>query len=116
MIDWVPLLVVTAQAPALTAPAATPEKTVIIEEIEETTVGDLDGYRVPMGNVTTGTYTLPDGTERQGDVCSLVLPDRSPGVFVGQGSVVTVGAHRWEVMAVDNPAQGLGSVTLKRLD
>lgn len=116
MMEWVALLVATAQAPAPAAPVATPEKTVIIEEIEETTVGDLDGHRVPMGNVTTGIYTLPDGTERHGDVCSLVLPDRSPGVFVGQGSVVTVGAHRWEVMTVDNPAQGLGSVTLKRLD
>lgn len=88
----------------------------VIEEIEETTVGDLDGHRVPMGNVTTGAYTLPDGTERTGNICSLVLPGQSPGVFVGKGSVVTVGEHRWEVLTVDNPTTGNGSVQLKRLD
>jgi hypothetical protein len=88
----------------------------MVEEIEETTVGDLDGHRVPMGNVTTGAYTLPDGTERTGPICSLVLPGQSPGVFVGKGSVVTVGEHRWEVLAVDKPANGPGSVRLQRLD
>ena len=88
----------------------------IIEEIDETTVGDLDGHRVPMGNVTTGTYTLPDGSERTGPICSLVLPGQSPGVFVGKGSVVTVGEHRWTVLDVANPRSGPGSVTLQRLD
>jgi hypothetical protein len=100
------------------APPAAPasETALVIEEIEETTVGDLGGHRVPMGNMTRGTYTLPDGSERTGPICSLVLPGRSPGVFVGQGSVVTVGEHRWEVVTVDQPAEGLGNVTLKRLD
>jgi hypothetical protein len=88
----------------------------IIEEIEETTVGDLDGHRVPMGNVTHGPYRLPDGSEREGDICSLVLPGQSPGVFVGKGSVVVVGDSRWEVMKVDNPSTGPGNVTLRRIE
>lgn len=87
----------------------------VIEEIEETTVGDLGGYRVPMGNVTRGTYRMPDGSERTGDICSLVLPGQSPGIFVGAGSVVTVGDTSWEVLQVDNPSSGNGSVTLKQL-
>lgn len=88
----------------------------IIEEIEETTVGDLDGHRVPMGNVTWGSYTRADGSTAEGNICSLVLPGQSPGIFVGQGSVVVVGESRWEVMGVDNPSKGLGNITLKRID
>ena len=116
MSAWAALLMVSACAGETPTPPARPEPAVIIEEIEETTVGDLDGHRVPMGNVTTGTYQLPDGSERSGVICSLVLPGRSPGIFVGKGSVVTVGAHRWEVVEVESPPHGLGSVTLKRLD
>jgi len=88
----------------------------VIEEIDETTVGDLDGVRVPMGNVTTGAYTLPDGTTRRGDICSLVLPDQRVGVFVGAGSEVVVEGVRWRVLAVDNPTDGLGSVRLQKVD
>lgn len=119
---WAAAVLALASAPPPTAAAsarpspAPSEAPVVIEEIEETTVGDLDGHRVPMGNVTHGTYTLPDGTERTGPICSLVLPGRSPGVFVGKGSVVTVGDHRWTVLKVDSPASGLGSVRLQRLD
>lgn len=87
----------------------------MIETIDETTVGDLDGVRVPMGNVTIGSYTRADGTEAKGDICSLALPGQA-GVFVGAGSVVTVDGTRWEVLSVHNPATGLGSVTLKKLD
>ena len=92
------------------------EPAVIIEEIEETTVGDLGGERVPMGNVTRGRYTLPDGSEREGPICSLVLPGGAPGVFVGAGSVVEVAGHRWEVLEVESPPAGPGNVRLKRLD
>lgn len=91
------------------------EKPVVIEEIEETTVGDLDGHRIPMASVTHGPYTLPDGTERTGDICVLVLPNTNGGVFVGAGSVVTVGDSKWEVVKVDNPATGNGNVVLKQV-
>lgn len=87
----------------------------MIETIDETTVGDLDGTRVPMGNVTHGTFTLPDGTEKKGDICSLVISE-GPGVFVGAGSVVEVDGVKWTVLKVDNPASGLGSVTLQKSD
>ena len=116
MIRGLALVVALACAGDKPPPAPASEKAMVIEEIEETTVGDLGGHRVPMGNMTRGSYTLPDGTERTGPICSLVLPGRSPGVFVGQGSVVTVGEHRWEVLKVDQPDEGLGTVTLKRLD
>ena len=86
----------------------------MIETIDETTVGDLDGTRVPMGNVTNGSYTLPDGTPMIGPLCSLAL-DGAVGQFVGAGSIVTGDGTRWEVTEVVNPAEGLGSVTLKML-
>lgn len=112
----VALLLVKALAADPTPSSVVVETPVVIEEIEETTVGDLGGHRVPMGNVTRGRYTIPDGTEREGPICSLVLPGVSPGVFVGAGSVVEVGGHRWEVLEVESPASGPGNVRLKRLD
>lgn len=85
----------------------------MIEEIDETTVGDLDGTRVPMGNVTNGAYKLADGTEETGPICSLVLPTGQ--VWVGAGSEVTVDGARWLVVEVTDPPRGSGSVKLKRL-
>lgn len=85
------------------------------ETIEETTVGDLDGARVPMGNMCRGTYTLPDGSERRGWICALALGN-GPGTFVGVGSVVEVGGRRWEVVDVAKTPGENGSVTLRRLE
>ena len=90
------------------------ESAAVIETIEETTVGDLDGTRVPMGNCMTSTYVLPSGEERRGPVCSLALPNDAHQ-WVGAGSVVDVDGTRWQVLEVVNPSEGLGSVTLKRL-
>ena len=87
----------------------------MIEEIDETTVGDLDGVRVPMANVTHGEYTLPDGSTRRGDMCILVVPETRGGVFVGAGSEVVVEGVRWRVLSVHNPPDDLGSVRLERL-
>ena len=108
------LAALLAAAP-LQARSPSEETRTVIETIEETTVGDLDGTRVPMGNVTNGSYTLPDGTEKIGPICSLALSGQI-GEFVGAGSVVTVDGTRWEVTEVVNPAEGLGSVTLKMLE
>ena len=99
-----------AATPPAPPPAASP--TAVTEALGETTVGGLDGGRVPMGNMTTGAYTLPDGTEKTGPICSLALPGGP--VFVGVGSVVTVAGNRWEVTAVDKTPGELGSVTLTR--
>ncbi len=86
----------------------------LIETIEETTVGDLGGVRVPMGNMTQGAYTLPDGSQRHGWICALALPP-GPGTFVGAGSVVTVEGTPWEVLEVNKTPGVLGSVRLRRL-
>lgn len=96
-------------APTAAPPAAGVD---VIETIEETTVGDLGGVSVPMGNMFVDTYTLPDGTTTKGLVCALAL--ESGAVFVGKGSVVTVGATAWEVVAIEKPAGKLGSVSLKK--
>lgn len=85
-----------------------------VETIDETTVGDLDGTRVPMGNMTRGQYTLPDGSKKDGVICSLALPDQI-GVFVGLGSIVDVEGAWWEVVAINKPHGELGSVSLKRI-
>lgn len=99
------------EAPADEAPG----EDTVIETIDETTVGDLEGVSVPMANMTHDTYTLPDGTEAEGLICALVLPEGGPQ-FVGEGSVVDVEGTRWEVVAIDKPEGELGSVTLKKLE
>lgn len=86
----------------------------VVETIDENTVGDLDGVRVPMGNMTHGSYTLPDGRTAQGLICALALPG-GPGVFVGPGSEVEVGGQLWRVEATQRPAPGEGSVSLRLL-
>ena len=91
------------------------DETAMIESIEETTVGDLDGTPVPMGNMTVMDYDLPDGRSRHGLVCSLALPGQI-GTFVGLGSVIQVGDARWEVVGIEKPDDDNGEVTLKKLD
>lgn len=81
------------------------------ETIDETTVGNLNGVPVPMGNMTIGPYTLPDGRQTEGWICSLALPNQT-GVFVGVGSVVNVGGVSWRVVEVEKDKGKLGSVTL----
>lgn len=110
------LLVACALAgdPIGSNPVAPKESVPVTETIEETTVGDLDGVRVPMGNMTRGTYTLPDGTEQTGLICALAL--KPAPRFVGKGSVVEVEGARWEVTAIEKEGSGPGSVTLTRLD
>ena len=85
------------------------------ETIEETTVGWLGDTRVPMGNVMTGTYTRADGAEVRGPMCALALPGDT-SEWVGAGSEVVVEGVRWRVTEVVNPPQGLGSVTLERVE
>lgn len=104
------------QAPVVAAAPTDKEATVLIETIEENTVGDLGGHRVPMGNMTTGEYTLPDGSTATGPICSLPIEGRV-GVFVGVGSVVDVGGTRWQITDVTlDHGDGVGSVSLQQLD
>lgn len=86
----------------------------VTETIDETTVGNLNGVPVPMGNMTQGSYKLPDGSTVYGWICSLALPDQV-GVFVGVGSEVTVGGVTWEVVDIEKEKGKLGSVTLRAM-
>ncbi|GEM_PF-2738849 len=103
---WLLLAGVLATAP----PGATPPMT---ENIEETTVGDLDGVRVGMGNMTRGAYTKADGSAANGLICSLAI-DGAVGVFVGEGSEVAVRGATWVVTALEKSPGEPGSVTLRR--
>lgn len=90
-----------------------------MEEIMETTVGDLDGTGVGAANIGRDNYTLPDGTARVGLTAQLFIftgEDKSNDVIVGQGSIITAGKSRWEVVSVDRERGKRGTVTLKRLE
>ena len=111
-----PAPVAAAPVAAPPAPPPVPQKDpAVTETIEETTVGWLGDTRVPMGNVMNGTYTLADGTEVRGPMCALALPGDT-SEWVGKGSVVEVEGVRWRVVEVVAPPQGLGSVTLERVE
>lgn len=86
----------------------------IIESIEETTVGMLGGVRIPMGNVTQGSYTLADGSPGRGWICALALPG-ARGVFVGAGSEVEFSGQRWRVLRVEKEPGKLGWVHLRKV-
>lgn len=83
----------------------------VIEEIEETTVGDLDGESVPFGNVWEDTYTRADGSTVRALSGMLFVPGGP--VRVGAGSVVTVAGHSWSVIEVVKRGEH-GVVRLKR--
>lgn len=86
----------------------------VIEEIEETTVGMLNGHRVPMGSmIRNADYTLADGTKKQGLVGSLIVAGKT-GVFVGMGSTIQVGEHTWEVVGIEKAPGQLGSMRLQQ--
>lgn len=85
-----------------------------IEVIDETTVGDLGGARVPMASMTIGDYTLPDGTSARGWICWLA--GEAGGLFVGVGSLVNVANRRWEVISVEKTPGELGRVSLRLLE
>ena len=91
-----------------------PKEGAVIEMIEETAVGTLDGIDVPMANVTNEyTYTLPDGSQGKGKACMLILPDAD--VWVGVGSEVKVGTSTWRVIKIHSPDDETGSVTLEKV-
>lgn len=100
------------QAPP--TPSPTVAEAAVRESIDETTVGDLDGTRVAVGTMLlSGSYTLADGSERQGVTAVLALPDDS-SIWVGLGSVVEVEGTTWEVVEIEKTAGELGSVTLEQ--
>jgi hypothetical protein len=86
----------------------------VIEIIQETTVGDLNGTSTPMANMGQDEYELPDGTRKTGMTATL-YPGESGFHRVGVGSVVEIGGVRWEVIDVSKPeGQPLGTVSLRQ--
>ncbi len=99
---------------ACSTPAAKIKGKDVIETIQETTVGDLDGVRCPMANMGEDTYVLPDGTTKTGMTATL-YPGEEGLYRVGVGSVVEIEGTRWEVINVSKPpGEPLGSVTLRK--
>jgi len=81
--------------------------------IAETTQGRLDGVGVGVGNIWDGEYSLADGTRRNGPSAGLWIGGAG-AVRVGAGSVVSIGAAHWEVVAVEQAPGGRGAVRLRR--
>jgi hypothetical protein len=86
----------------------------IMETIEETTVGNLDGTRVGVSNIWERQYNLPDGISRLG-MTAILSPFNDKDVVVGQGSIVTIGQTQWEVITVEKTQGKRGEVRLKKL-
>ncbi len=105
----------SATIPSEMAPADSPctGNNVIIEEIDETTVGDLNGTRVPMGNMTSVPTRCAMAPRKTGLICSIVI-GQGPGVFVGLGEV-TVDGTRWRVVGIEKDGDELGGVSLQML-
>lgn len=108
VIAWWAALAAQAE-PTLSPPAEAPA---VIETIDESTVGDLEGTRVPMANMSQRAYVRADGTTAEGWTCTLVLA--SGPVVAGVGSAIDVAGGRWEVTAVAKEPGQPGSVTLRR--
>lgn len=74
------------------------------ERIEETTVGDIDGWMVTVANVMRGTYRHADGAEREGISARVGLYDEDRSergeARVGAGSVLVIKGRNWTVEAV----------------
>ncbi len=84
---------------------------VAVVEIEETTVGDLDGVAVPFGNAWDSDYVVEGGTTAQGYSGVLFLP--AGPLRVGRGSELTVAGQPWRVIEVVRRG-GHGVVRLQR--
>ena len=95
-------------------PTPVAKENLVIEMIEETTVGFLGKQRVPMASVVyEGKYKLPDGSEATGPACLLMLPEQT---WVGVGSEVEAGGYRWRVTELKIPENDNGKVYLQRLN
>lgn len=68
-------------------------------EILETTVGDVGGVSVAVGNVFEREYALPDGGRRSGLTAPLIFSD-GRRELVGRGSRLEIGGREWEVAEV----------------
>jgi len=96
-----------------------------VVRIEETTVGDIDGWMVTVGNIMSGEWVDASGLNCQGLSAEIGLYDdeRSPRgePTVGAGAVLQIAGRAWRVDAVQAGATSAdggmsnGHVTLKLL-
>lgn len=87
--------------------------------IEETTVAEIDGWRVTAGNLMRDRFVRADGSEEQGPSIELGLYDENGDArgepTVGAGSAVTIAGALWDVVEVARPEPGdNGFVSLQR--
>ncbi len=80
------------------------------ERIEETTVGDIDGWMVTVANIMTGSYVSADRSAHEGMSAKVGLYDEDRGdhgeTRVGPGSALTIRDQRWRVESVHDGENG----------
>lgn len=110
-----------APPPPAVATAPVPEGDKVAAEvtITETTVADLAGLRLGVGNVWDDDFTGPDGRPTRGPTAMLAISDEAGKTLhrerVHAGSEVSAGGHRFRIQSVHAPENGLGSVTVAEL-
>ena len=84
--------------------------------IQETTLENLDSVDVGVANMWERTYVDASGATRTALTARLdfELGGTTQRVVAGEGSVVKIGATSWEVVGLVKPAEGNGTITLKR--
>lgn len=84
-----------------------------METITSGSVGDLAGICVGMGQISNGTYKLPDGSDKEGLVVTLAPLESDENLTVGAGSEINIGDVLWRVDQIIKV--GEGSITLTPL-
>jgi hypothetical protein len=84
--------------------------------ITETTIAEVAGLRIGVGNVWDAEFVGPDGQPARGPTAMVSFSDAAGQDLhrerVHAGSELLVGGRRYRIDAVHAPASGLGSVTL----
>jgi hypothetical protein len=84
--------------------------------ITETTITEVAGLRVGVGNVWEADFTGPDGQTTRGPTAMVSFADEAGQDLhrerVHAGSELVVAGRRYRIEAVSAPANGRGSVTL----
>ena len=88
------------------------------EAITETTVGELDGVRVGVGNIWERDYVDAEGTARNGVTARVAWTDAGGTErweVVGVGSRLAFVASAWQVTRIEKVAGTPGEVVWERV-
>jgi hypothetical protein len=95
--------------PKRTAVANSEKSTTRVEEIESSTVGGMDGWRIGVANIWEEKWTRADGREAKGQGVTLdVVDDKDkelPGQRVHEGDVITVAGRKWKLTRIWAPGE-----------